>query len=324
MKKIVLEEHFISPEFVPYTMPYYKFFGQDAIQHILGKLSDLDSQRLEAMDKAGIDIAVISLTSPGVQSEPNKEVAVNLAHKANEILAEKIEKNPTRFRGFAHLPLQDPAAAVKEFERCIRDYRFVGALINGQTGGHYLDEEQYYPLWEKAQELDAPIYIHPGESFQTSHNLIGYEFINNAIWGWTVETATHALRLIFGGVFDRFPKAKLILGHMGETLPYLAWRFDSQTSLRQKLVKENKLMKKLPSQYLKENIFITTSGVFANGPLLCAIDAIGENNIMFSVDYPYESMDVATKFIEEAPISGPTREKICFGNAKRILKISEF
>jgi 2,3-dihydroxybenzoate decarboxylase len=127
--------------------------------------------------------------------------------------------------------------------------------------------------------------------------------------------------MIFGGVFDRFPKAKLILGHMGETLPYLLWRFDSQTSLRQKLVKGSATLKKLPSEYIKENMLVTTSGVFSNGPLLCALDALGENSILFSVDYPYESMDAATKFIDEAPISESVREKICYKNAQRILKI---
>lgn len=321
MKKIALEEHFTALEFIPYTMPYYKFFGEDAIKHILAKLSDFDEQRLEGMNKAGIDIAVISLTSPGVQAESDPEVAVNLARRANDILAEKISKHPTRFRGFAHLPLQDPSAAALELRRCVRDYGFVGTLINGQTGGHYLDEQRYAPLWEAVQELDVPLYLHPGDPFQTPHNLIGYESINNAIWGWTVETATHALRMIFGGVFDRFPGAKLILGHMGETLPYLLWRFDSQTSLRQKLVKESKTLKKLPSEYVKENVVITTSGVFSDGPLLCALDALGENSILFSVDYPYESMDAAVKFINEAPVSESVREKICYKNAERILKI---
>ncbi len=321
MKKIVLEEHFIAPEYVHYTMPYYKFFGEDAIRHILAKLSDFDNQRLEGMDQAGIDMAVISLTSPGVQGEPNAEIAVTAARRANEILAEKIAKHPTRFRGFAHLPLQDPEAAALELRRCVKDYGFVGTLINGQTGGHYLDEERYAPLWQAIQDLDVPLYLHPSDFFQTPHNLVGYESINNAIWGWTVETATHALRMIFGGVFDRFPKAKLILGHMGETLPYLLWRFDSQTSLRQKLVKGSVTLKKLPSEYIKENVLVTTSGVFSDGPLLCALDALGENSILFSVDYPYESMDAATKFIDEAPISESVREQICYKNAQRILKI---
>lgn len=321
MKKIVLEEHFITPDFVHYTMPYYKFFPENAIEGILGKLSDFDDQRIEEMNKGDIDIAVISLTSPGVQNEPDVTTAINLARKANDILAEKIKKNPDRFRGFAHLPLQDPLAAAVELERCVRDYQFVGALINGQTGGHYLDEERYYPFWEKVQELDVPIYLHPSDFYQTPHNLVGYDSINNAIWGWTVETATHALRLIFGGTFDRFPGAKLILGHMGETLPYLLWRFDSQTSLRQKLIKDSKSIKKLPSQYIKDNVFITTSGVFSNGPLLCALDAIGEENVMFSIDYPYESVGAATQFIDNAPISDSVREKICYKNAKRILKI---
>ncbi|HXF28669.1 MAG TPA: amidohydrolase family protein [Chlamydiales bacterium] len=317
MKKIALEEHFITPDFISYSKEDFANFSKEKVDGLMDLLLDIDGKRIEEMDKAGIDIAVLSLTDPGVQREANTQKAIQLARTANDFLAEKIQKNPKRFRGFAHLAMQDPSAAASELERAVKDLRFVGALINGQTNGHYLDEKQFYPFWKKVEELQVPIYLHPGNPPEVPQNFNGYKALNGAFWGWTIETATHALRLIVGGVFDRFPKVKVILGHMGETLPYLLWRLDS----RWKIMQQTNTLKKLPSQYLRDNFFITVSGMFANEPLLCAIQALGEDKVMFSVDYPYESSEVASQFIEKAPISEAVREKICFKNAERILSL---
>ncbi len=318
MKKIALEEHFLTPNFLESTQADFASMDKKQVADFISRLSDIDGERIEAMDKAGIDISVLSLTDPGVQREQDTATAIKLAHKANDFLAEKIAKNPMRFRGFAHLAMQDPKAAAQELERCVQEYHFVGALINGQTNGKYLDEEQYFPFWEKVQTLDVPIFLHPGTSYSMPQSYNHRPELAGPLWGWTVETGTHALRMVFSGLFDRFPQAKIILGHMGETLPYLLWRFDSRWNILQH---EQKL-KKSPSQYIKENLCVVTSGMCSNGPLLCAIAELGEDNVMFSVDYPYESSEIAARFIEKAPISEKVREKICYHNAIRLLKLN--
>jgi len=317
MKKIALEEHFLSPELSQYSEADFVSFAPDCKKTMMQRLYDFEQERLEAMDKAGIEISVLSHTDPGVQRVQDSKLAVQLARNANDFLAEKIQRYPKRYRGFAHLAMQDPLAAAKELERAVKDLHFVGALINGQTGGHYLDEERYYPFWERVEELGVPIYIHPGAPYQLAQNYIDNSVLEGAVWGWTVETATHALRLVFRGLFDRFPKIKIILGHMGETLPYLLWRFDSRWNI---MKHEVKLLKK-PSEYIKQNFYITTSGVCANEPLVCAINALGEDRVMFSVDYPYEYSDIAADFIEKAPLKNEILEKVCYKNAAQLLKI---
>ncbi|WP_079989448.1 amidohydrolase family protein [Candidatus Protochlamydia phocaeensis] len=318
MRKIALEEHFITPDFIAYSKENFAGFNQEEQNSIIGVLSDFEDLRLKAMDNAGISISVLSLTDPGVQREPDAALAVRLARKANDALAGQIQKHPTRFRGFAHLALQDPPAAAAELERCVRDLHFVGALINGQTNGHYLDEEPYYPFWERVQELDVPIYLHPGNAFQMPYSFKNHPELNGAIWGWAMETGTHALRLVFSGFFDRFPSIRLILGHMGEALPYFLWRFDSRWGI----MKHSIELKKPPSQYIKDHIAITISGMYANEPLLCALNALGEDSLMFSTDYPYESSQAAAQFIEQAPLKEDVRQKICYKNAERFLNLN--
>jgi len=319
MKKIALEEHFTTPDFLEFSREKdFKAMNTENVTEFELGLLDLDDLRIEAMNKAGIDISVLSLTAPGAQIKLDANIATRIVHKSNEFLAEKIAKHPTRFRGFAALALQDPVNAVKEFEYCIREYKFLGALINGQTEGHYLDEERFLPLWKKAEELNVPIYLHPGGPLNMPLNYSNHEELAGALWGFTVGVGTHALRILFSGLFDKFPKTKLILGHMGETLPYLLWRLDS----RWNIIKHQVNLKKMPSQYLKENVFITTSGMCASGPLKCAIHELGEDRVMFSVDYPYESSDVASRFIEEAPIPESIRKKVCYQNAEKVLNIT--
>lgn len=319
MKKIALEEHFITPDFLEYTEKGdFSFMKPHKVNDFKARLLDFEDLRIEAMDKAGIGTSVLSLTDPGVQGELEKAIAVELAHKANEFLAEKISRNPKRYRGFAALAMQDPLQASKELEYCIRQHHFLGALINGQTNGQYLDDEQFYPFWEKVEELNVPIYLHPGSPVEIPQIYQGLEELGGALWGWTVETGTHALRLIFSGLFDRFPSIKIILGHMGETLPYLLWRLDS----RWDIIKHSINLKKLPSQYIKENFYVTTSGMCSNGPLLCAIHELGEDRVLFSVDYPYESSEGAAKFIEQAPMSDVVRKKVYYKNAQNILKLA--
>lgn len=316
MKKIALEEHFITSDFLEYTRAEdFAAMNPGNVKDFEARLLDIDALRIAAMDEAGIAISVLSLTDPGLQGDLNTSIAIELSHKTNAFLAEKIAKHPTRFRGFAALALQDPASAAKELERCIREYGFLGALINGQTHGRYLDEEQFHPFWKKVEELDVPIYLHPGSPRKISPSYKDHHELAGALWGWTVETGTHLLRLIFSGLFDLFPGLKVILGHMGEALPYLLWRFDS----RWNILKHPRNLKMAPSEYFKKNIYVTTSGMCSNGPLMCAIQELGEERVMFSVDYPYESSAIASQFIEHAPIDDSVRENICYKNAQHIL-----
>ena len=316
MRKIALEEHFTTPELAKYVARPTQ--SDSIFADIEKRLADFDQLRLETMDKAGIDVAVLSVTTPGVQSEPDAKLAVGLARSANDLLAREVQKRPHRYAGFAHVAMQDVGAAADELQRAIRDLGFKGALINGQTGGHYLDEDRYLPFWERVQELDVPVYLHPGGLVDHPAMFANRPELNGPTWAWTVETATHALRLVFGGTFKRFPKIKVILGHMGETLPFLLWRFDSRAQLQ---VGKEIAPGSRPSDIIRRNIVITTAGVCAPDPLVEAIGALGEDSVMFSVDYPYEDTQVAADFIDSAPISEALRAKVCHGNAERLLRL---
>lgn len=319
MKKIALEEHFITPDLLEYTQKVdFAAMDQQKASEFQILLLDFDL-RIKAMDEAGIEISVLSLTDPGIQGIADTKTAIEQASKTNKFLAEEISKAPKRFRGFACLALQDPIAAAKELEYCITQYGFVGGLINGQTQDSYLDEEKFHPFWKKVEELKIPIYLHPGNSQHVSESYKDQHELDGPLWGWTVETGTHALRLVFSGLFDRYPGIRIILGHMGETIPYLLWRLDS----RWDIVKQRKKLKKPPSQYIRENFFVTTSGMCSNGPLMCAIEELGEERVMFSVDYPYESSTIAAQFIEQASISKKVMEKICYQNAYNILNLKD-
>jgi 2,3-dihydroxybenzoate decarboxylase len=318
VKKIALEEHFCIPSMLYLAKDMEKSIAAGPMEYYKKRLLDFDNLRIEEMDKYGIDLSVLSMTVPGVQLEPDVKKAVDLAKVANDTLATAVQRHPSRLAGFAHLPLQAPNVAADELERAVKHLGFKGALVNGSTNGEYYDAEKFYPVWERAEALGVPIYLHPANALEVTGSMAGYPELWGAMWGWTPETATHILRLIVGGVFDRFPKATVITGHMGETLPAMLWRLDS----RFQIMKHTRAIAKMPSDYIRENLTITTSGVFSFPPLQCAMLALGVDRIMFSVDYPYESTKEGTEFIEAAPISEPDREMICHGNAERILKLS--
>lgn len=270
------------------------------------------------MDEAGIDMSVLSVTTPGIQDVADAKTAVELARQVNDFLAGQVQKRPRRYAGFAAVPLQDPKAGAVELERAIRQLGFKGALINGQTGGHYLDDQRFLPFWERVHDLDVPVYLHPGEL--PDHPLLyaGRPELDGPVWAWTSDTGGHALRPVFSGLFQKFPKLKVILGHMGETLPYLLWRLDSRYDLQ---VGRPIPPEEQPSAIIKRNFVITTSGVFDPSVLSYALGALGEDNIMFSVDYPYEDSKVAADFIDSAPVSDTVRGKVCHGNATRTLRL---
>jgi 2,3-dihydroxybenzoate decarboxylase len=227
-------------------------------------------------------------------------------------------KRPDRYGGFAHLAMQDPQEAANELERCVRDLGMQGAMINGQTGGTYLDDDRYAPFWERASDLGAAVYIHPNNPPEKAQMFSDHPELYGPVWSWTVETATHALRLLFSGTFDRYPNARLVLGHLGETLPYLLWRLDSRWEISNR--GEMRLEMK-PSEYFKRNIWMTTSGMCADAPLRCAIDMVGADRVMFSVDYPFESAQEAGDWIEAAPLSEKERDQVCQGTARKLFGI---
>ncbi|MEZ5724120.1 MAG: amidohydrolase family protein [Paracoccaceae bacterium] len=314
--KIALEEHFMAPGFED----YWALTAPNISPELFGKandaLMDFGERRLAGMDEVGVEKAILSLSGPGVQAEPDTRTAIRKAQEVNDFLAREIQARPDRYGGFAHLAVQDPAAAADELERCVRDLGMQGAMINGQTNGTYLDDDRISPLWERAEALGAPIYIHPNNPPDVPYMYQAHSELWGPVWSWTVETGNHALRLIFGGVFDRFPKAKLMLGHMGETLPYQLWRFDSRWEISNR--KEKRLAMK-PSEYFRRNFWCTTAGVCSDEPLRCALDALGDDRVLFAVDYPYERPAEAGEWIEAAAITDAQRRAVCRDNAVQLL-----
>jgi 2,3-dihydroxybenzoate decarboxylase len=317
VRKIALEEHCLTPGFEDYWGPTVVDLPANKRTDFLARLTDFGEMRLSAMDRAGIERCVLSLAGPGVQAERDPKTAVRRARESNDFLAREIAKRPDRYSGFAHLPMQDPAAAAAELERAVRELRFCGAMINGHTNGQYLDHPSLDPFWERAQALDALVYLHPADPVTPAPVLEGHKGLRRATWEWTFETGSHALRIIFGGVFDRFPRARLALGHLGETLPFLLWRFDSRAGPDFYAVK----LAKRPSQYVKDNVVVATSGMCSAEPLACTIGALGHDRVMFAADYPFESVEEAAHFIDGAPLDERVRSDICFNTAARLLKL---
>ena len=199
------------------------------------------------------------------------------------------------------------------------ELKFCGAMVNAHTQGVYLDDPSVRVVWERAAALNVPLYLHPGNGFDTGHVLSGHPELVGPMWSWGTDTSTHALRLIFGGVFDDFPDAKLLLGHMGEGLPYTLWRLDSRWAFHNH--RGIDLARGNPSEYLRHNLYITTSGVCSDAPLQCAVSALGAEHILFATDYPFEDMKVAGDFLDTAALSEVDRAKISHENAEHILHI---
>jgi len=316
--KITFEEHFMAPGFEGHSAAFLKLIPEDQAEALTRRLNDFDGERLELMDRHGIARTILSLTGPGVQGEA-PEAAADAARRANDFLAEKVAARPDRLSGHAALPMHDPDAAARELERCVTQLGFLGCLVNGHTHGRYYDDPAYDAFWAEAQRLHAPFYLHPVNAHATPPVLEGMSVLQGATWGWGVETGSHALRLLFSGVFDRFPGLKIVLGHMGEALPYLRWRFDSRFAAYPMGVS----LARKPSDYFGRNIVITTSGVCSHAALTGAIGEMGEEAVMFSVDYPYEDTGLACDFIETADLDAATRTLICHDNAARLFGLPQ-
>ena len=284
----------------------------------LPELLDLEAQRLADMDRNSVEMQVLSLTAPGVQMF-DADTGASLAMVANDRLAAAVRRHPTRYAALASFAPQDPRRAVKEMERAIRTLQLNGFIVNSHTDNEYLDQPRYWPILEAAEALDAPLYIHPRAPSDGMAAPFRDYRLEGAAWGYGVETGTHAVRLMLSGVLDRFPRLKVVIGHMGEALPFWMWRLDFMAAPGARAAGRANRLK--PSEYFQRNFAITTSGVEDPLALRYCIDRIGADNIMWAIDYPYQPTSPAVAFIESAPMSENHREKIAYKNAERIFRI---
>jgi predicted TIM-barrel fold metal-dependent hydrolase len=325
---VALEEAFLHPR----VWEVYPESLRQRYGGVKAALSEVGAERVRLMDAAGIDVQVLSHVQPGIQivADSDAEVAVDICREVNDWLAAVIAVYPTRFAGFAMLPTQSPSHAADELARTVEEHGFTGALINGHTNGRYLDHPSFEVLLGKAEALDVPIYIHPTDLPQSISDVY-YEPFTPALvptWGWPVETGTHLLRLICAGVFDRHPGLKIIVGHMGELLPFCYTRLGGLTRSGPPGAQAEPArgpqftrMRHTTGHYFANNIFITSSGVFDQPVFDCARAMLGLDNLMFSVDYPFGDNAAAVKFLDDCALSGPDKEKFAHGTAEQLLKL---
>ena len=323
MRIIALEEHVVTPLYVAKSVRRPRPISLADRSQILGhdisaELLDIGETRIRHMDAAGIDVQVLSLTMPGVQAFDATD-APAVARDANDRIQDAIRAHPTRFAGFAALPTADPKAAANELERTVTQLGFKGAMINGHTGGEFLDDKKYWAIFEAAQALGAPIYLHPRDPHPAVMKAYfeGYEELATAAWGFTMDTVSHFLRMIYAGVHDAFPDLTFILGHLGEGLPFFLHRLNDHTHYS--LVRRGR--RKTMVEYMTENVVVTCSGFFSEPALVCTVTALGIDNVLFSVDWPYESNRLGREFLDNLPLSQPDKEKIAHGNAERVLRM---
>ena len=285
---------------------------------LLPRLLDIEQGRLAEMDRFGIDMHVLSLTAPGVQMfAPDK--AAEIAIAANDVLHGAITRHPTRFAGLATIPPQNVPAAVAEMERARTKLGLNGFIINSHTNGEYLDDPKFWPIFEAAEALDTAIYIHPRAPSPEMVTPFRAHRLEAALWGYQAEVGLHAVRLIMAGVFDRFPRLQIVLGHAGEGVPYWLTRLDGRTIARQAMVPNT--LKQLPSAYFRSNFTVTTSGMFSPEVLRYCLEVLGPERVMFAIDYPYEKTGHAADFVKAMDIAEPTRRLVLEQNAARLFHI---
>jgi len=330
MRVVALEEHFSVPSQVARIDP-------DAIRrrgirprraptdrpNPLELLPEIGEQRLKSMDEAGITVAVLSNSGPGPDLVPGP-TGIDIAQEMNDHLAHIISRYPGRFAGFAALPMQSPDACPAELVRAVRELNFVGALINGTTEGRFLDHPSYDQLLATAVELDVPVYVHPHlppeqvrQAYYSDLEPGAGRVLESAAWGWHSETAIHVLRLVMSGTLDKYPKLKLIIGHMGEMLPMMLARIDDVAAL------DSQHLTRPISRQILDQVWITTSGVFTQPPFMAALQTFGIDRIMFSVDYPYSSNSQGREFLDQLSLSPDQMEKLTHGNADRLLRLTK-
>jgi len=312
---IALEEHYFDPEVKPLIT------GRDATTapRLVERLDDLGALRLKEMDEAGVDIQVLSHANPSLQ-KLDAATAVPLAVRVNDRLHAAVKAHPDRFAAFASLPTADPKAAADELERTVTKLGFKGAMIHGTTNGVFHDDKRFWLIFERAQALDVPIYVHPGIPHPAVVDIYYKEYIEKypsllrAAWGFTVETATQALRMVMSGLFETYPRLKIILGHLGEGLPFYLWRISMG------LARDGRGGPSFRDVFC-EHFWVTTSGFFSDPALLCCMMEMGVDRILFSIDYPFVDNPPGTVWADRIPLSAEDKAKIMSGNAKRLLKM---
>jgi gamma-resorcylate decarboxylase len=320
--KISLEDHYQTPDTLEFAAKYATG-SKEAWQKLSSNLLDLTKQRVEQMDQTGVELAILSL-APGCENICDKARSVQVARRTNDVVAAAVAKNPDRFRAFAALPLQDPDEAIKELHRCIKELGFVGALICGfsQIGeedtSYYLDIPMYRQFWAEVEKLDVPVYLHPREPLRSQQRPYeGHPWLLGSAWAFGVETSTHALRLISSGLFDEYPGLKIILGHLGESLPFSIWRFEHRNVVEPRGLN----LKKKASLYFYENFHVTTSGNFRTQALINTILEMGADRILYSTDYPYETMIECEEWFRSVDISLEDQIKIGRLNTMKLFKL---
>ena len=324
MRTITVEEHFTPPGFL--DGPGRQLRDNTARRgargaEILEQLVDVGDRRIADMDAAGIDMQVLSINAPGTEQMEAAD-ASTLARASNDFLSHAVKQHPKRFAGLAALPTMVPDQAVAELDRCVRELGFRGALINGHVRGRYLDDKSFWPIFERAEALNAPIYMHPTRPPQAVVDAqysgfapeVNWMFATSG-WGWHIETAIHVIRLILGGVFDRFPKLQVVVGHLGEGLPFMLPRLDR--NLPPALTKLQRTL----GDYLRQNVHYTFGGFNFPATFLDLLLEVGAERIMFSVDHPYGAMAQARAFLEQLPVSAADRERIAHGNAEKLFNL---
>jgi 2,3-dihydroxybenzoate decarboxylase len=286
---------------------------------IVERLYDYGELRIKEMDAAGIDLQVLSHGAPATQRLTG-ETAVALARGANDRLREIVRAHPDRFAAFACLPTAEPKAAAEELERAVTTLGFKGAMVHGLTNGVFFDDKRFWPIFERAQALDVPLYLHPAIPHPAVIDAYYKEYVDKypnllrAAWGFTVETATQGIRMILSDVFDTYPRLKIILGHLGEGLPFLLWRINMA------LVRDGAGPTWFRDTFC-EHFWITTSGFFSDPALLCCVQELGVDRILFSVDYPFVENAPGTEWLNRIPLCAEDKAKMMSGNAKRLLKM---
>ena len=320
--KITLEDHFATKA----TLADSQVFGAHVWSELGPRLLDFQDKRLRLMDEAGIEIMIASLNAPAIQAIHDVARAVEVAREANDVLAQEIARRPDRFVGVAALPMQDPEQATAELQRCVKELGFRGALVNGfsQVGSPdtalYYDLPQFRPFWRAVESLDVPFYLHPRNPLPGSiRGYEGHDWLLGPNWAFHAETAVHALRLIGSGLFDECPRLQVVLGHLGEGLPYYLWRIDNRNSWMK--APHKYAAKKSVADYFRANFHVTTSGHFSTPAMLDAMAELGADRVMFSVDYPFEDFGEAAEWFDHADIGEADRLKIGRTNAMKLFKL---
>jgi 2,3-dihydroxybenzoate decarboxylase len=320
--KIALEEHFA----IDATLGDSKVFGAQVWDRLGPRLIDIQDMRLAEMDKHGVEMMILSLNAPAVQAIHDVKRAIAVAREANDVLAAHVRKRPTRFAAFAALPMQDPEAAIAELTRCVKELGFVGALVNGfsQAGAPdtalYYDLPQYRPFWRACDQLGVPFYLHPRNPLPNDIRAYdGHNWLLGPNWAFHAETAVHALRLIGSGLFDECPNLQIVLGHLGEGIPVYIWRIDGRNGWMKE--RHRYAAKHGVGHYFRKHFHLTTSGNFSTPALLNAVSEMGADRVMFSVDWPFESVEEGCVWFDRAEIGATERAKIGRDNAIKLFKL---